>query len=63
MNTPNLSCPQKDTILSALNIYTEKNVDYIDAFNALTIKEKGIDELYSYDQHYYRIDGLTRLEP
>jgi len=63
LNTPNLICPHKDLILSALILYSEKNIDYIDACNALTLKEKGIEELYSYDKHYDRIDWLTRLEP
>ena len=63
LNTPNLICPHKDLILSALVLYSEKNIDYIDACNALTLKEKGIEELYSYDKHYDRIDWLTRLEP
>jgi predicted nucleic-acid-binding protein len=63
LNTSNLFCPQKDIILNALNVYTEKNIDYIDAFNAMTLREKGIEVLYSYDPHFDRIDGLTRLEP
>ena len=63
LNTPNLFCPQKDIILSALNVYTEKNIDFIDAFNAMTLKDKGIGELHSYDPHFDRIDGLVRLEP
>jgi len=44
-------------------LYSEKNIDYIDAYNALILKENGIEELYSYDKHYDRIDWLTRLEP
>ncbi|MCK4268113.1 MAG: PIN domain-containing protein [Actinomycetia bacterium] len=63
LNTPNLICPHKDLILSALTIYSEKNIDYIDAYNALILKDKGIGELYSYDKDYDRIDWLTRLEP
>jgi predicted nucleic-acid-binding protein len=63
LNTPNLICPHKDLILSALIIYSEKNIDYIDAYNALVLKDKGIEELYSYDKDYDRIDWLTRLEP
>jgi predicted nucleic-acid-binding protein len=63
LNTPNLVCPNKDLILRALALYREKNIDYIDAYNALILKEKGIDELYSYDKDYDRIDWLTRLEP
>jgi len=63
LNTPNLICPHKDLILSALILYSEKNIDYIDAYNALILKENGIEELYSYDKHYDRVDWLTRLEP
>jgi len=63
LNTPNLICPHKDLILSALILYSEKNIDYIDAYNALILKENGIEELYSYDKHYDRIDWLTRREP
>jgi len=63
LNTPNLICPHKDLILSALIVYSEKNIDYIDAYNALILKEHGIEELYSYDKHYDRIEWLTRLEP
>jgi len=63
LNTPNLICPHKDLILNALTIYGEKNIDYIDAYNALILKDKGIKELYSYDKHYDRMDWITRLEP
>lgn len=63
LNTPNLICPHKELILRALTLYSEKNIDYIDAFNALILKEKGIEELYSYDKDYDRIEWLTRLEP
>jgi predicted nucleic-acid-binding protein len=63
LNTPNLICPHKDLILSALVLYGEKNIDYIDAYNALILKDNGIEELYSYDKHHDKIDWLTRLEP
>jgi predicted nucleic-acid-binding protein len=63
LNTPNLICPRKELILNALIMYSEKNIDYIDAVNALILKERGIEELYSYDKHFDRIEGLTRLEP
>ena len=63
LNTPNLICPNKGLILSALNLSSEKNIDYADAYNALILKEKGIKELYSYDKDYDRIDRLDRLEP
>jgi len=63
LNTPNLTCPHKDLIIEALALYSEKNIDYIDAYNALILKEKGIGKAFSYDKHYDRIDWLARLEP
>ena len=63
LNTRNLHCPNKEVILHALAAYAEKNLDYIDAYNAFFIKMAGITELYSYDRHYDRFTGLTRIEP
>jgi len=63
LNTKNLYCPNKEVILHALAAYDEKNIDYIDAYNAFLIKLAGITELYSYDKHYDRLPWLKRLEP
>ncbi|MFC1840808.1 PIN domain-containing protein [Thermodesulfobacteriota bacterium] len=63
LNTENLICPGKETIINALAVYHEKNIDFIDAYNAFTIKMNGIDKLYSYDKHYDRINWLNRIEP
>lgn len=61
--TPFLFCPQKDLILNALTIYGDKNIDYIDAYNASILREQGIKEVYSYDRHYDKIDWVSRMEP
>ena len=42
INTPNLELPEKQRILKALYLYADKNIDFIDAFNALFVKENGI---------------------
>ena len=37
---------------------------FIDAYNAFAIKMNGVNELYSYDKHYYdRMNWLNRIEP
>jgi len=41
LNTTNLICTNKDLILSALTLYSQKNIDFIDAYNALMMKNKG----------------------
>ncbi len=63
LNTQNLHCPNRELIISALSIYAEKSIDLIDAYNAFLFKRDGIDEIYSYDKHFDRIDWLKRIEP
>lgn len=63
LNTENLICPGREIIINALAAYNEKNIDFIDAYNAYSIKIDGINELYSYDKHYDRINWLKRIEP
>lgn len=63
LNTPNLDCPQKEIIINALAVYEERNIDFIDAYNAYFLKSLGVNELYSYDRHFDRIKGIKRLEP
>jgi len=63
MITPILLCPQKDLILNALTLYGDKNIDYVDAYNALLLKEQGIKEVYSYERHFDKIEWVSRLEP
>ena len=46
LNTPNLICPNKDLILHAMILYSEKNIDYVDAYNALILIDNGIEKLY-----------------
>ena len=63
LNTPNLVCQNKDIILNALTLYYEKDIDYIDAYNAVFLRNNSIETLYSYHKHFDSIDWLTRLEP
>jgi predicted nucleic-acid-binding protein len=63
LNTQNLDCPNREIIINALAAYEEKNIDYIDAYNASILKKKGINEVYSYDRHYDRIKWMKRIEP
>jgi len=63
LNTQNLDCPNKEIIINSLAAYEEKNIDYIDAYNASILKMKGINEVYSYDRHYDRFKWIRRTEP
>ena len=63
LNTNNLHCPNREIIIHALSIYVEKNIDYIDAYNAFLLKIHEVCEIYSYDKHFDRLDWLKRIEP
>lgn len=63
LNTPNLDCPNREIIINALAVYEDKNIDYIDAYNASILKTKEIAEIYSYDKHYDRMKWIKRIEP
>jgi predicted nucleic-acid-binding protein len=64
LNTPNLRCPSADVVLEALDIYVTKNVDFIDAFHGVMLRDAGIQRILTYDKkHFERMDWLSVVEP
>ena len=63
VSTENLYIPDKDIIADALVLYSRKNIDYIDAYNAIFMRYHGVDEIYSYDKDFDAIEGTKRAEP
>jgi uncharacterized protein len=58
-----LTCSNKGHILSALAIYSSKNIDWTDAFIAAHMIENEQPEIYSYDHDFDRLPEITRIEP
>ena len=50
-------------MLTALSLYTEKNIDFVDAILAVQMAQQSIREIYSFDHHFERLSGITRLIP
>lgn len=63
LNTPNIDLDEKDILLAAVGLYGLKKIDFIDAYNAISMQTKDIDSIYSYDTHFDLISRLKRLEP
>lgn len=63
LNTPNINLEEKDILLATIGLYELKKIDFIDAYNAISMETKGIGSLYSYDTHFDLIPPLKRLEP
>lgn len=58
-----LFIPDKDIIAEALVLFGRKNVDYIDAYNAVFMRHHGMDAIYSYDKDFDLLEGVRRTEP
>lgn len=64
LNTPGLEVEGRDLIAGATLLYVDRNVDFIDAYNACWMKARGISEVYTFDEsHYRRLEGIKVLVP
>ncbi len=62
--TPGLEVEGKDLIVKALRWYVEKNVDFIDAYNAAWMEAREITSICTFDRkHFARLEGLQVLVP
>jgi predicted nucleic acid-binding protein len=63
VGTDQLYIPDKEMIADALVLYAMKNIDYIDAFNAVLMRYNGLNDIYSYIEDFDTIEGIKRKEP
>ena len=64
LNTAGLEISDGDLILKAIIWYAEKNVDFIDAYNAAWMEQKRIEKIYTFDQkHFARFDDVEVIKP
>lgn len=51
-------------LLRAIDVYTQHSfLDFEDALTVAHMEAEGIEELYSYDQGFDRVEGVVRIEP
>ncbi len=63
VNTEALRIPEKEIIADALVLYERKNIDYIDAYNAVFMRQQGVSKIYTYDSDFENVEGLQKEEP
>jgi predicted nucleic acid-binding protein len=63
VGTKNLSIPDKHIVADALVLYGRKNIDFIDAYNAIFMRYHGLREIYSYDEDFELMEDIQRREP
>lgn len=64
LNTDGLDVIDSDLVLQAIVPYADKNVDFIDAFNAAWMVKNDVDKIYTFDQkHFNRFERITAELP
>ena len=63
LNTPHIECDEKDILMAAAGLYQLKNIDFIDAYNAILMQARKIETIYSYDTDFDNVPPLKRIEP
>jgi len=60
LNTPGLEVVDTDVLLQAMTWYADKNVDFIDAYNAAWLLVQEMGAIYTFDRkHFARVEGIT----
>ena len=64
LNTPGIEAAEGDVLLQASFWYADKNIDFIDAFNAAWMLDQGLATTHTFDRkHFSRIEGIRVHAP
>ena len=64
LNTPGVEAGEGDLLLQAIFWYADKNVDFVDAFNAAWMFAEALETAYTFDRkHFSRIEGIRLQVP
>ncbi len=58
-----LTLDHKQSIIEALAVYGESNLDFEDCLSVAHTHRLGLGAIYSYDQHFDRVPTVRRSEP
>jgi predicted nucleic-acid-binding protein len=54
---------RKALLWEALSLFVEGHFDFSDALILAEMQDAALNEIYSYDRNFDRIEGITRTEP
>ena len=58
-----LRLPNKALYGRTFDLYCERNISFVDAYNSAYMEARGLTEVYSYDTDFDRVSGVRRVEP
>ena len=60
---PGIVLPRKRRFQTAFRFYVDLNISFADAYHAALMVEQKLTEVVTFDHHFDRIPGITRVEP
>ncbi len=63
LGLPGIVLPGKRRLRRAFDLYVDLNLPFADAYHAALMEGLKLDEIVTFDQHFNRIPGITRVEP
>ncbi len=63
IGTEAIDIPDREILAEAMVLYSRRNIDFIDAYNAVFMAHKGMHGIYSYDEDFDGVAGIERKEP
>ncbi len=63
LNNPGLGIEPKQSIIAALDLWRDSNLDFEDCLSIEHVRRESLDAIYSYDRDFDRVPGIVRLEP
>ena len=62
-STDGLEVEDGELVMQAVIWYAEKNVDYIDAYHAAWLLDRGVDTVLTFDmKHFSRLEGVRAVQ-
>jgi predicted nucleic acid-binding protein len=58
-----LKVPNRGVFVRAFDLYVTTPMDFVDALTIAHMERRHVAEVYSYDEHFDRIQGIKRIEP
>jgi predicted nucleic-acid-binding protein len=64
LNTPGLQVEEADSLAQAVTLYADLNIDFIDAYNAVWMKDQGLAKVITFDiKHFNRVPWVNAFTP
>src|SRR5512135_672523 len=63
LTLPGVKLANKTLWRTAFQVHLTYPIDFADAYNTAVMQRTGVSEIYTWDEDFDRIPGLTRVEP